>query len=164
MRPLHHREPGVAGAVLDSPEVSCELICDGVHVDAVALRLAFRAKGVSGVRLVTDAMAAAGMPDGDYRLGSIRVVVARGRATVADSDSIAGSTLTMDVAVQNAVRFLGVSVADAVVMASTNPARLLGLGDRKGAIAAGMDADLVVLDEGLRVGRTMIGGEWVFQA
>lgn len=164
MRPLHHRDPGVVGAVLDSPQVSCELICDGVHVDPVALRLALRSKRVSGVRLVTDAMAAAGMPDGNYRLGSTGVVVSRGRATVTGSHAIAGSTLTMDAAVRNAVRFLGVRVEDAVVMASLNPAVLLGIGDRKGAIAAGMDADLVVLDDELRVQRTMIGGEWVFRS
>jgi N-acetylglucosamine-6-phosphate deacetylase len=161
MRPLHHRDPGVVGAVLDSPEVSCELICDGVHVDPVALRLVFCAKGVSGIRLVTDAMAAAGMPDGDYRLGSVGVEVSAGRATVARAGSIAGSTLTMDVAVQNAVRFLGVSVPDAVAMTSANPARLLGVDGSKGAIAAGMDADLVVLDDELEVQRTMIGGDWV---
>jgi N-acetylglucosamine-6-phosphate deacetylase len=163
MRPLHHRDPGVTGAVLDSPQVSCELICDGVHVDPVTLRLAFRAKGAAGVRLVTDAMAAAGMPDGSYALGSTGVVVSGGRATVAESDAIAGSTLTMDAAVWNAVRYLGVGVPDAVLMASGNPARLLRIDDRKGTIAAGMDADLVVLDDDLAVRRTMIGGEWVFQ-
>ncbi len=173
MRPLHHREPGVLGAVLDLPEVSCELICDGVHVDPVAMRLVYRAKGPTGVRLVTDAMSAAGMPDGDYRLGDREVTVREGRATLADAasatgggtvtgeGSIAGSTLTMEAAVQNAVRLLGVSVEDAVSMASTNSARLLGLSDRKGAIAVGMDADLVVLDDGLRVRGTLVGGEWL---
>ncbi len=193
MRPLHHREPGVVGAALDSPEVSCELICDGVHVDPVAMRLVYRAKGWAGVRLVTDAMSAAGMPDGDYRLGDREVTVSGGRATlagggaiagegsigggalvagarsiagagpgsIAGAGSIAGSTLTMEAAVQNAVRFLGVAVEEAVSMASTNPARLLGLSDRKGAIAVGMDADLVVLDDGLRVRGTMVGGQWL---
>jgi N-acetylglucosamine-6-phosphate deacetylase len=161
MRPFDHREPGVLGAVLDSSEVSCELICDGVHVGPVALRLVYRAKGPEGVRLVTDAMSAAGMPDGDYRLGDLEVAVTDGRAMIAGGGSIAGSTLTMEVAVQNAVRFLGVSVEEAVSMASTNPARLLGLSDRKGAIAAGMDADLVVLDDELRVRGTMVGGGWL---
>jgi N-acetylglucosamine-6-phosphate deacetylase len=164
MRPLHHREPGVVGAVLDLPEVSCELICDGVHVDPTALRLAWRAKGGGGIRLVTDAIEAAGMPDGAYRLGRSEVVVSAGRATVLGGDSIAGSTLTMDVAVHNAVRFLRITVEEAIVMASGNPARLLGIADRKGAIRAGMDADLVVLDEELRVRRTMIAGEWVYSA
>ncbi len=162
MRPFHHREPGVLGAALDLPEVSCELICDGVHVDPVALRLVYRAKGPARVRLVTDAMAAAGMSDGRYRLGAATVEVREGVARVAGGESIAGSTLTMDVAVRNAVRFLELPVPEAVRLASANPAQLLGLGDRKGAVAVGMDADLVVLDEDLLCCRTMVGGEWVY--
>ncbi len=162
MRPLHHREPGVVGAVLDLPEVSCELICDGIHVDPAALRLAHRAKGTRGVRLVTDAMQAAGMPDGSYWLAGAEVIVTAGRANVAGGGAIAGSTLTMDAAVRNAVRFLDLRVEEASVLASANPARLLGLGDHKGAISPGLDADLVVLDEELRVCGTVVGGVWVF--
>ncbi len=161
MRPLDHREPGMAGAALDLRELSCELICDGVHVDPAALRVAMRAKGVAGVRLVTDAIEAAGLPDGAYRLGAAAVSVAGGRAVLAGTDTIAGSTLTMDAAVRGAVRFLGIDVEVAVAMASAAPARLLGLERRKGSIAAGSDADLVLLDEELRVIRTMIGGAWV---
>ncbi len=162
MRPLHHREPGVVGALLDLDEVSCELICDGVHVDPAALRIAYRAKGLGQVRLVTDAMQAAGVADGEYRLGGSRVTVTGGRALLADRpDTIAGSTLTMGAAVRGAVAFLGVDVPDAAVMAATNPARMLGLGDRKGAIAPGLDADLVVLDAALQVTATMVAGEWV---
>jgi N-acetylglucosamine-6-phosphate deacetylase len=162
MPPLHHRAPGVIGAVIDLPEISCELICDGIHVDPVAMRLLHRAKGTDGVRLVTDAMAAAGMPDGVYRLGGRPVTVTNGRAVLQGGESIAGSTLTMEAAVQNAVRFLGTSVEEAVAMAATNSARLLGLGDRKGAIEAGLDADLVVLDERLAVQATMHAGQWLF--
>jgi N-acetylglucosamine-6-phosphate deacetylase len=164
MPPLHHRSPGVVGAVLDLAEVSCELICDGVHVDPVALRLALRCKGVEAVRLVTDAMQAAGMPDGIYRVGTASVEVRDGRALIAESGSIAGSTLTMDAAVRNAVRWLGVSVAEASVMASVNPARLLGVADRKGALVAGMDADLVILDDDLCACATMVEGRWVSEA
>jgi N-acetylglucosamine-6-phosphate deacetylase len=160
MRPFHHREPGVVGAVLDLPQVSCEIICDGIHVAPAALRLVHRAKGPAGLRLVTDAMEAAGMPDGEYRLGAARVRVADGRATLAAGDSIAGSTLTMDRAMRNAVRFLRITVEDAVALASTNPARLLGLDDRKGAIAPGMDADLTVLDDDLRACGTIVAGAW----
>jgi N-acetylglucosamine-6-phosphate deacetylase len=126
------------------------------------MRLLFRAKGVSGMRLVTDAMSAAGMPDGEYRLGGRPVSVAGGRAVLAGGGSIAGSTLTMERAVQNAIRLLGVSVEEAIRMASTNSARLLGLGRHKGEISAGSDADLVVLDESLEVQATMVGGQWLF--
>jgi N-acetylglucosamine-6-phosphate deacetylase len=128
------------------------------------MRLLFRAKGVSGMRLVTDAMSAAGMPDGEYRLGGRPVSVAAGRAVLASGESIAGSTLTMEQAVQNAVRFLGVRVEEAILMASANSARLLGMEGRKGEISAGSDADLVVLDDGLAVQATMVAGRWVFGA
>ncbi|MFZ0090045.1 MAG: N-acetylglucosamine-6-phosphate deacetylase [Solirubrobacteraceae bacterium] len=161
MPALHHRAPGLLGAVLDLSQVDCELVCDGIHVDPAAMRLVRRAKGVEGFHLVTDAMAAAGMADGEYRLGGARVVVSDGRAVLAGGDSIAGSTLTMDVAFANVVSSLGLSVEEAVRVTSRNPAALLGLGDRKGSIAAGIDADLVVLDDELAVCGTMIGGEWV---
>jgi N-acetylglucosamine-6-phosphate deacetylase len=164
MRPLHHREPGAVGAVLDCDALSCELICDGLHVDPAALRLAWRAKGTGGVRLVTDAMQAAGMPDGTYMLGGAPVEVRSGRTRLGSGEVIAGSTLTMDVALRNAVRFLRVPVADASAMASQNPARVLGIERRKGAIAAGLDADLVVLDDSLHVCATMVEGGWVSEA
>jgi N-acetylglucosamine-6-phosphate deacetylase len=126
------------------------------------MRLLHRAKGTGGVRLVTDAMAGAGMPDGDQRLGGRPVTVKAGRTVLRAGTSIAGSTLTMEVAVQNAVRFLEISVEEAVAMASTNSARLLGLGDHKGEIKAGFDADLIVLDERLSVRATMVAGQWLF--
>jgi N-acetylglucosamine-6-phosphate deacetylase len=167
MPALHHRHPGVLGTALDVDELQCELICDGVHVDPVAMRLALRAKGLGGLRLVTDAIAAAGMGDGEYRLGNARVVVRDGRArlagggdAIAGSEAIAGSTLTMDAALANAVPCLGVTVEQAVAMGSANPAHLLGLGDRKGAIAAGYDADLAVLGADLRACSTLVGGRW----
>lgn len=159
MRALHHREPGVLGAVLDLPEISCEQICDGIYVSAPAMRIAHRVKGAAGIRLGTDAIQAAGMPEGEYRLGSVRV--ADGRATLVDGDSLAGSTLTMDQALRGAVRTLGLTVEDAIVLASANPARLLGLLDRKGSIAPGLDADLIVLDDDLNCRATMVGEEWV---
>jgi len=161
MPPFHHRNPGTVGAVVDLQEVSCELICDGVHVDPIAMRLVYRAKGPAGIRIVTDAIAAAGMPDGDYRLGGRSVTVAGGRALLAGGQTIAGSMLTMEAAVQSAVRFLGISVEQAVTLSSRNSARLLGLERRKGAIAAGLDADLVILNESLAVEATMVAGRWV---
>ena len=161
MGPLHHREPGVVGAALDLPQLACELICDGVHADPAALRLAHRAKGTAGIRLVTDAIEAAGMPDGRYRLHRSMIDVSAGVARLGGGASLAGSTLTMDAAVRNAVRFLDVPVPVALAMASVNPARLLGIQHRKGAIAAGLDADLVVLDDELRCRATMVAGEWL---
>jgi N-acetylglucosamine-6-phosphate deacetylase len=164
MPPFHHRAPGLVGAALDLAPVDCELICDGVHVDPAVMRAVVHAKGVAGVHLVTDAMSAAGMPDGDFFLGGARASVRGGHAVLAEGDSIAGSTLTMAAAVANAVGLLGLPVEDAVVMAAGNPARLLGLETRKGAIAHGMDADLVLLDDELRACGTMIAGEWVHGA
>jgi N-acetylglucosamine-6-phosphate deacetylase len=163
MPPLHHREPGLLGGVLDLDELTCEMICDGVHVHPAALRLVFRAKGMFRSTLVTDAMQAAGMPDGEYRLGSAIVTVSSGRAEIVDGGSIAGSTLTMDAAVSNAVRFLGISLEQAAVLASGNPARLLGIDHRKGAIAPGFDADLTILDEHLHACGTLVAGEWVHE-
>ena len=162
MPPLHHREPGLLGAVLDLDELSCELICDGIHVHPAVLRLAFRAKGLSRATLVTDAMQAAGMPDGEYRLGGALVTVSSGRAEIAGGGSIAGSTLTMDAAVRNAVRFLDIALEQASALASENPARLLGIDHRKGKIAPGFDADLTVLDGELRACGTLVAGEWVY--
>ncbi len=162
MPPLHHRAPGLLGAVLDLDELTCELICDAIHVHPAALRLAFRAKGLSRATLVTDAMQAAGMPNGEYRLGGATVIVSAGRAEIAGGGSIAGSTLTMDAAVANAVRFLGISLEEAVVLACGNPARLLGLERRKGAIAPGFDADLTILGDDLRACGTLVAGEWVY--
>jgi N-acetylglucosamine-6-phosphate deacetylase len=158
MRPLHHREPGVIGAVLDRSEVTCEVIADGLHVHPAAIRLVARAKG-DGLVLVTDAIEAAGLGDGAYRLGGGVVEVRNGRA-VTPEGSLAGSTLTMDAAVRNAHRWLGVDLAAAVALATRHPARVIGLEGRKGRLAPGHDADLVVLDEALRPVATMVGGRW----
>jgi len=158
MRPLDHREPGVVGAVLDDPAVTCEVIADGHHVHPAAVRLLARAKGAAGAVLVTDAIEAAGMPDGPYRLGDTPVEVRAGRAQTADG-SLAGSTLTMDAAVRNATAW-GIPLRDALAMASTTPARVIGLEARKGTIAVGHDADVAILDAGLRPVATLVGGQW----
>ncbi|MDO8210356.1 N-acetylglucosamine-6-phosphate deacetylase [Conexibacter sp. CPCC 206217] len=161
MRPLHHRDPGLLGAALERDELTCELICDGVHVDPVAARLLLRLKGPNRTMLVTDAIEATGLPDGDYRLGDRAVCVRAGRATLAAADTIAGATLTMDAALRNAVELGGASVADAARMAATTPAELLGLGATKGLIAPGRDADLVVLDDDLALAAVLVRGAWV---
>lgn len=161
MSGLHHREPGAAGALLEGP-VDAEVIADGVHLHPAVLRTVFAAKPGRCV-LVTDAMAAAGAEDGDYRLGPMAIEVRDGVARLADGTgrgAIAGSTLTMDGALRHAVRDAGVPLLDAVHAASTAPARVLGLTD-VGALAPGRRADLVVLGPELDVVRVMRAGVWV---
>ena len=156
MRPFSHRETGVLGAILTSPEITAELIADGVHVDPPAMRLLLSSKGASHVLLVSDGTAATGMPDGQYRLGEIEVTVKEGIGRNSDG-RLAGSTLTLDRAIRNVVA-LGVPLAPAVQMATLNPARLLGLEKKKGVLAPEADADLVLLDENLRVVGVMTRG------
>jgi N-acetylglucosamine-6-phosphate deacetylase len=147
MRPLGHRAPGPVGALLDHP-VTCEVIADGTHLHDVTIRLIARAAGPGNVVLITDAMAAAGMPDGTYRLGELAVTVADGVARLADGTAaIAGSTATMDQVVRHAIAAAGLPVADVAAAASTTPARRLGLSAETGALRAGLAADLVLLDE-----------------
>jgi N-acetylglucosamine-6-phosphate deacetylase len=160
MPPLHHRRPGPVGALLEADGVVIELINDGVHVHPAIVRCVAGAVGTGRVALVTDAIAAAGMDDGEYRLGPVAVRVTAGVARVADGDSLAGSTLTMDAAVRNAVT-LGLSPLAAFHAASLTPARALGIADRVGRIEVGLDADLVLLDDRLAVQRVMAKGAWV---
>ena len=159
MRPPHHREPGPVVGLLDSLAV-CELIADNVHLHPGMLAFAARSAGPDRAALVTDAMDAAGMPDGRYELGGQEVVVADRVARLARNGSIAGSTLTMDLALRNAVA-AGIPLEDAVAMAATTPARALGLADEVGALEAGLRADLVVLSPELAVKRVMRAGTWV---
>ncbi|WP_338200738.1 N-acetylglucosamine-6-phosphate deacetylase [Candidatus Nephthysia bennettiae] len=161
MPPLHHRDPGPVAAALERPGVVCELINDGFHVAPAIVRLVAAAAGPDRVAFITDAIAAAGMGDGDYELGRLPVRVAGGLATLVDGGNIAGSTLTMDRAFQRAVLEVGLRMEDAVRMASTTPARVLGLEGRVGTIRPGQDADLVVLDDGLEVTAVMAAGDWV---
>ncbi len=162
MRGLHHREPGVLAACLLSENVALELIVDGIHLEPQVVKMVLRTAGPERVCLITDAMAAAGRPDGQYELGGLAVTVEGGKAYLTEGHNIAGSTLTMDAAVRNMVRKVGVSLPDAVRMASLNPARELGIADRKGDIAVGLDADLVLLDESFSVVRTWVQGREVF--
>jgi len=166
MRPLHHREPGPVGALLDRDEVTCEVIADGVHLHDTAIRLVARAAGPGRLVLITDAMAAAGMPDGRYRLGSMHVDVAGRVARLAGdgepgtAGAIAGSTATMAGVVRHAIA-AGLPVTEVAAAASSTPARVLGLGDRTGALRPGLDADLVVCDEDFRLVAVMLRGEWL---
>ncbi|GAB2962333.1 N-acetylglucosamine-6-phosphate deacetylase [Micromonospora polyrhachis] len=160
MRPPHHREPGPVLTLLGAPGVTCELIADGIHLHDGTLAFVAATAGPDRAVLITDAMAAAGMPDGEYELGGQAVVVADRVARLARDGAIAGSTLTMDAAVRQAVG-AGVSIPDAIRMSTLTPARAIGLGDRVGKLATGCRADLVVLDDDLNIIRVMRAGAWV---
>ncbi|HET7150004.1 MAG TPA: N-acetylglucosamine-6-phosphate deacetylase [Candidatus Acidoferrum sp.] len=149
MRPFTHRDPGVIGAVLTSPEINAELIADGVHVEEGAMKLLLQAKGPDRVILVSDGLSATGMPDGKYTLGGFEITVSNGVCRNA-AGILAGSTLTLDRALRNIVN-LGIPLASAVRMLTTNPASLLGIEFKKGALRVGADADILLLDQGLRV-------------
>jgi N-acetylglucosamine-6-phosphate deacetylase len=160
MRPPHHREPGPVYALLGADRVVCEFVADGVHLHDGTLAFAASVTGSGRAALITDAIAATGMADGEYDLGGQSVRVSGGVARLASTDAIAGSTLTMDAALRRAVN-AGLAMEDAVRMASTTPARAIGLEGSIGALAPGMRADLVVLDEDLHVVRVMRAGEWI---
>lgn len=156
MRPFSHRDPGVVGAILTDPDVTAEIIADLVHVAGPAIQVLIGTKGFDTVLLVSDGIAATGMPDGNYRLGNFEVNVKDGVARSSEG-KLAGSTLTLDRALRNVVA-LGVPLTDAVRMASVLPARRLGLAGKKGIIAVGADADLVALTPDLRVAAVMTRG------
>ncbi len=163
MRPIGHRSPGPVGALLDH-QVSCEVVADGAHLDDLIIRLAARAAGPGNLVLITDAMAAAGMPDGDYQLGELAVTVSDGVARLADLatggvGSIAGSTATMELVVRRAITAVGLPVADVAAAASGNPARRLGLDGITGSLRAGLAADIVLLDEEFRLSAVIARGE-----
>jgi N-acetylglucosamine-6-phosphate deacetylase len=160
MPPLHHREPGPVAALLEDHRVAVELICDGVHLHAATVRLAMSSAGAHRIAFVTDAIAAAGKGDGDYRLGQLAVQVRDGVARLADGQTIAGSTLTMDRAFRFAVG-VGTGIQEAVQMSSATPARVVGLADLVGSIEVGKHADLVVLDDDLSVHAVMAKGTWL---
>lgn len=157
MRPFSHRDPGIVGAVLTDDRLSAELISDGVHVDPVAVQLLVKSKSLDRLILVSDAVSAAGMPDGKYRLGSSRVEVAGGVCR-SEGGSLAGSTVTLDAAVRHLADFSKSSFQACLSCVTLNPARLLGIEKQKGVIAAGADADLAVLDKNFYVTQTYVRG------
>jgi N-acetylglucosamine-6-phosphate deacetylase len=166
MRPLghntlDHRNPGILGVVLTDDRVSADIIADGIHLDPAIVKLFARAKGPEQTVLITDAISATGMPDGRYRLGSFEVDVREGKCTL--DGKLAGSVLTMDRAVQNLARFAEWDLQHAVAAASRNPARAARIAN-KGVIAAGADADFLVLSPKGEVLRTFIGGVDCFSA
>jgi len=159
MKGLHHREPGTLGAVMLHDEITAELIADGIHVHAAAAKILHKMKGSDRLVLVTDAMSAAGMPDGDYELGGLPVVVEQGVARLKQDGSLAGSTLTMIEGYRFLVEQVGVSLSEASRIASLNPATVLGLQEQYGSIAVGKRADLLLMDENFKLSQVFISGE-----
>lgn len=157
MSQLNSRAPGVVGAALLSDHSWCGVIADGFHVHAAALKVALRAKPAGSVFLVTDAVHTVGSEQSELELCGQPIFRAEGRVTTADG-TLAGSDLTMNQAVRNAVSWLGVSLEEALRMASLYPAAALGADNRIGRIAAGYQADLLVLDEGLNVRQSWVKG------
>lgn len=161
MPPFAHREPGLVGALLSS-DIPCGLIVDGIHVHPAAVKTAYRAKGARGITLVTDSMAAMGMGTGSYKLGDRDVIVNDNSARLKNG-ILAGSILKMDEAIRNMIAFTACSLADAVTMASTTPARVLSL-KKKGRIEAECDADIVIMDKELLIQMTIARGEITYRA
>lgn len=162
MTPLHHRDPGVVGAVLSDNRVMCELIADNIHVHPGAMKTLWRVKGRDRVVLITDAMRATGMPEGEYRLDDLTATVKDGRVTLANG-TLAGSVLTMDVAIRNFMSATGESLHTILPTFSLNPAKALGLDDKLGSIEVGKSADLVIANAHFEVSQTFIAGKSVYK-
>jgi N-acetylglucosamine-6-phosphate deacetylase len=163
MRPLGHREPGMLGAALTVPELACELVADNIHVHPAVMRLLLAAKGADGVVLVTDAVRATGLPDGAYQVGDQPAIHMDGAIRLADG-TLAGSVLTLDRALHNLQAATGRPLAELWPAASRNAAQAIGVGDRKGTLEPGKDADLVLLDPSLQVVVTVAEGAVVHGA
>ena len=162
MQPIHQHNPSIAGAALES-DIYTELICDGFHLHPGIVRLVVKTKGVARVIGVTDSIMAAGLKDGYYKLGVNDVVVKDGDAQLVTGGSRAGSTLTMDRAIRNIMKFTNKPIEDCIEMITKNPATLLNIQNEKGEIAVGKDADLVLLDEGYMVEKTFVKGGLAYE-
>jgi N-acetylglucosamine-6-phosphate deacetylase len=162
MAGLRHRVPGVLGAILSDDRIRAQIIADGVHVHPAVVRLLIKMKGTDRTILITDAIRASGMPDGDYMLGDQRVH-SNGGVPRTETGDLAGSTLTMDQALRNVMEFAHLSLLEALPMATRTPAAALGLNHRKGSLAPDLDADLVVLDETNHVRLTMVEGHVAYK-
>jgi len=156
MRAIDHREPGLAAFVLDKQSLFAEIICDGIHVDPLMVRLYFKAKDKDRIILVTDGMSATGMPDGTYMLGEMEVEVRDGRCT--SNGVLAGSVLTLDRGVKNLMEFTGAELGTAVAAASHNPSQLMGIGDSWGSLETGRAANITVLSSSAEVIETFLAG------
>lgn len=163
MTPLGHREPGVVGAALTLPELSCELIADNIHVHPAAMNVLVRARGVDHVILISDAIRGAGMPEGEYQIDTRSVFVRDGAVRLPDG-TLAGSILTLDRALRNILAATGLPLEEAWPMSSLNAARAIGVSASKGSLEVGKDADLVLLDQDLSVRLTIAEGRVVYAA
>lgn len=155
MRPLDHRQPGLVGAVLTDGRVSADIIADGIHLEPSIVQLFLKAKGPQAAVLITDSISATGMPEGRYRLGGFEVEV-KGNECTSDG-KLAGSVLRLDQAVRNVMQFAGWKLQETIQLASANPAAVIGE-KRKGVIAAGADADIIILGPAGEVQKTIIAG------
>ena len=162
MSGVHHRKPGLAACCLNEPGICAEIILDGVHVNPQMARLALRNKGREGLALITDATTAQGCGDGIYQLGKFSVQVKGSLCTLMDGVTIAGSVLTMNRAVMNAVDFMNVNLLDAAYMAALMPAKRCGVAATKGSLEAGKDADLAILNADYSVAATVVNGVLAF--
>ncbi len=156
MRRMEHRDPGVLGVVLTDDSITADIIVDGLHVEPEVVDLFLRTKGLERAVLISDALSATGMPDGRYRLGMFEVEVRDGRCE--SHGKLAGSVLTLDQAIQNVMRFARLSFQDSVRLATLNPARVLGMADRKGVLKVGADADVAVFTPDGKVRQTIVRG------
>jgi N-acetylglucosamine-6-phosphate deacetylase len=161
MPPLHHRKPGLVGAALGSEQARCGLIVDGIHLHPLVVQIAYNCLGASKMTLMSDAMAGMGMPPGSYSIAGQEVKIDENSARL-QGGRLAGSVLSMDQAVRNIVAFSGCSLAEAVRMASTTAAEVLGIDDRYGHLKAGYVADMVLLDTALQVQAVFVGGRLAF--
>ena len=160
MREFHHREPGILGAVFTCDNVTASLIADGIHVHPAAMKTLVKAKGTDRIVLITDSTVA-GLRDGTYKLGGLDLVLSQGVCKLKSGLSLAGSSLTMNIAVRNMIELVGVPIQDALKMATINPARVIDVNSRKGSIEIGKDADIIVIDEKINVYATLVKGKVV---
>ena len=157
---LHHRQPGTVGGILAEDRIYAQLICDGVHIHPAVVKTLIRAKGTSRVILITDAIRGTGLADGDYEFVNQKIIVRRGVARTPQG-GLSGSTLTMDKALRNVINFTGLPFHEVLPMATSVPAEAMGWQGKKGILQPGADADVILLDAGFNVLRTMIAGKFV---
>jgi N-acetylglucosamine-6-phosphate deacetylase len=160
MRNFHHRDPGILAAILLRDDVMAEAIADLIHLHPATIRLMYKCKGSNGIVLVTDAVSATGLPDGEYTIGSQKIIVKDGISRLEDG-TLAGSTITLDKAIKNMVEVIGIPLREAVMMATANPARIMKI-KNKGVIAPFYDADIVIVDNKINVVATYKNGKCVY--